>query len=217
MHPQPIAPAQPCDRRALSNLKHGLTGRIYLLSEAEQSAYDDLCRGIRESLAPEGVMEIELVAQIADDRWRLNRASALESSIFAEGAEKLADSAEGTGNAELDAVLSHGRTWIAEARNLNLLTLYESRIQRRFEKNMAELRRLQSERKAALEAAIEEAALLSHLAESKGETYNPAEAFVARGFEFSPVEIARKVTRWHHLVEAKKLSATPRKELRRAA
>ncbi len=191
MHPQPTTP---CDRRALSNFKHGLTGRIYLFGEAEQAAYDKLCASLREELAPEGALQIELVQQISDDRWRLQRAAALESSIFAEAAEKFANSEEATGNADLDTGLSEGHTWLAEAKNLNLLTLYESRIQRRFEKNMAELHRLQAERKAALEAAIEEAALLSHLAKSKGEAYNPAEAFLTRGFEFSPEEIARMIS-----------------------
>ena len=217
MHPQPIVPAQPCDRRAFSNLKHGLTGRIYLLTQADQSAYDALSRGLRESLAPEGAMETELAQAIADDRWRLNRAATFESSIFAEGAEKFAQSAEATGEPELDAAFAQGRTWLAEARNLNLLTLYESRIQRRFEKNMAELRRLQAERKAALAAAIEEAALLSHAAESKGESYNLAEAFQLRNFEFSTVEITRMVSRWRRLIEAKKLSSAPRKAQRIAA
>ena len=215
MHPQPETPR---DRRALSNLKHGLTGKIYLLTQGDQMAYNNLCRGLHESLAPEGSMETELAQAIADDRWRLQRAATLESSIFAEASEKFAaESADATGDPELDAALSAGRTWTAEARNLNLLTLYESRIQRRFEKNMAELRKLQAERKAALAEAIAEAAALLQLAESKGQIYNPAEAFLLRNFEFSTDEIAREISRWRRLNEARMLSGAPRKTLRRAA
>lgn len=218
MQPQPTTSTKPNDRRALSNLKHGLTGRIYLFSEAEQSAYDNLCRGIRESLAPKGEMEDQLVQALVDDRWRMNRASALEASIFAEAAETFASNVEeATGNPDLDLVISYGRTWTAEAKNLNLLTLYESRIQRRHEKNMAELRRLQAARQAALDQAVQEAALLSQFAESKGEAYNPAEPFTLRGFEFSAIEIVRMVSRWRRLQEAKKFSASPRKALRKAA
>jgi hypothetical protein len=208
---------QPTDRRALSNLKHGLTGRIYLLSQAEQSAYDTLHSGLHQSLAPNDAMETELVQSLVDDRWRLQRATSLENSIFAEASEKYADSSDATGDRDLDVALSQGHTWISEARNLNLLTLYESRIQRRFEKNMELLRKLQSERKAALQQAIEEAATLSQLAQSKGEAYNPAEAFTVRGFEFSTAEITHKIDRWRRLTEAKKFSATPRKALRMAA
>jgi hypothetical protein len=148
-----------------------------------------------------------VIQSLCDDRWRLNRAATFESCLFADAAEKLAESADATGNADLDTALSQGQTWIAEARNLNLLTLYESRIQRRLEKNRAELCRLQDARQAALAQAIEEAALLSYRAEIKGETYNPADAFTLRNFEFSAGEIARMVSRWRRLLEAKQLSA----------
>jgi hypothetical protein len=50
--------------------------------------------------------------------------------------------------------------------------LYEHRIQRRVEKNMDMLRELQQERKATLQQAVEEDALLTQLAASKGETYD---------------------------------------------
>ena len=214
MQPQPITP---CDPRALSNFKHGLTGRVFLFNEADQSAYDELYRGLKEALAPEGALEEELLKDLVDDRWRMTRASCLESSIFAEGAEKFAASSDATGDPQIDLALSEGRVWLAEAKNLNLLSLYTSRFHRRYEKNMAELRRLQAERKAALEQAIEEAALLSHLAKTKGEAYNMAEAFTRRNFEFSTEEIDRMVNRWRRLLEAKSFAAGLRKPLRRAA
>ena len=101
--------------------------------------------------------------------------------------------------------------------NLNLLSLYESRIHRRFEKNLAMLRKLQADRKAALEQAIQEAALLAQLAESKCEAYEIAEAFERRNFVFSAAEITQMVSRYRRLEEAKKLSKAPRKPLRAAA
>jgi hypothetical protein len=147
----------------------------------------------------------------------MDRAVCLESSIFADGAEKFAALSEATGDPEIDLALSQGRVWQAEAKNLNLLSLYTSRFQRRFEKNIAELRHLQAERRAALEQAIEEAALLSHMAKSKGESYNLAEAFTRRNFEFSTEEIHRMVNRWQRLLEAKKFIAASRKPVRMAA
>ncbi len=68
---------------------------------------------------------------------------------------------------------------------------------------MAEPRKLQAARRAVLEQAIEEAALLSQLAESKGETYDPAAAFTRRDFEFSSAEIALMVSRRLRLQEAR--------------
>jgi hypothetical protein len=197
------------DRRALSPLKHGFTGRIYLLSQAEQVAYDELTRGLLDDFAPSGEMETQLVEALVADRWRQSRAASLESSLFAEGAERFADSPEATGDPELDLALSQGRVWTAEAKNLNLLSLYESRIHRRFEKNFAMLRKLQADRKAALEQAIQEAALLAQLAEAGREAYEMAEAFERRNFVFSTAEITRMVSRYRRLEEAKKLSKAP--------
>jgi hypothetical protein len=70
-----------------------------------------------------------------------------------------------------DVALAQARVWLADGKNLQLLGLYEHRIQRRVEKNMDMLRGLQQERKAALQQAVEEVALLTQLAASKGETY----------------------------------------------
>jgi hypothetical protein len=188
-----------------------------VLSQADQVAYDELSRGLHDEFAPASEMEEQLVEALVADRWRQNRANSLESSLFFEGAERFADSPEATGDPELDLALSEGRTWIAEAKNLNLLSLYESRIHRRFERNFAMLRKLQADRKAALEQAIHEAALLSQLAEAKRETYEMSEAFERRNFVFSTAEIAQMVTRYCRLEEAKKLSKLPRKALRVAA
>jgi hypothetical protein len=195
----------------MGNFKHGLTGRIFFFNEAEKSAYDNVYRGLKEALAPADALEDQIVKSLVDDQRRMDRAACLESSIFGEGAEKFAASSDASGDPEIDLALSAGRVWQEQAKNLNLLSLYTSRFHRRYEKNMAELRRLQAARKASIEQAIEEAALLSHMAKSKGETYNMAEAFTRRNFEFSTEQIGRMVTRWRRLLEAKQLAAATHK------
>jgi hypothetical protein len=217
---EPSQPAtKPRDRRALSALRHGLTGQIYIFSPGEQAAYDKHCQGYHQSLAPEGPLEIDLAQSIADDRWRMKRAAALENSIFAAGITQPGDIV--TDNDEVDAALAQGRVWVAEAGNLQLLTLYESRIQRRFERNMAQLRIIQSERKAALQRAVEQAALIQELAESKGETFDietefPLETLSPR-FVFSTKQIAVLASIHRCLVAATDLHATPQNYRRRAA
>ena len=216
---QPTPQSQPNDRRALSHLTHGLTGsRIYLFSDAEQQAYDDLCHDLTHSLAPVGEAEIQITRQLCSDRWRLQRAAQFESAIFAERSARFAsDPKNSTGDPLLDSCIANGETWVAEAKNLNLLSLYENRIHRRWEKNMAELRRLQTERKAALEAAIAEAALLEQAAEITGQTCDATEPFTRRNFEFSASEIARMIGRYRRLKEAQKLCASSKKLIRMAA
>ncbi|MDR3703958.1 MAG: hypothetical protein P4L56_30195, partial [Candidatus Sulfopaludibacter sp.] len=85
----------------------------------------------------------------------------------------------------------------------------------------AQLRQLQQERREALQQAVEEAALLSQLAASKGETFDlprdlPRLAHYPQ-FDFSNPEIARLVVHAQRLAEARKLFPKPPKPLRMAA
>ena len=57
--------------------------------------------------------------------------------------------ADDTGHPQVDDAFAQARTWIREARNLNLLTIYEQRIQRSVDKNTAQLKAIQTERKDA--------------------------------------------------------------------
>jgi hypothetical protein len=164
-------------------------------------------------------MEIDIAQSIADDRWRMKRAAALENSIFAAGITQPGDIV--TENDEVDAALAQGQVWVAEAGNLQLLTLYESRIQRRFERNMAELRVIQAERNAALQQAVERAALIQELAENKGETFDietefPVETLSPK-FDFSTKQIASLASVHRCLLAAKELHAARQNYGRRAA
>src|SRR5215469_3157230 len=208
--------AKPRSRRALSAYRHGLTGQIQLFTEADRIAYEKHCQGYHQSLAPRGPVEIDLVQSVADDRWRLKHAACLESGIFAEGVTQPDEVA--SGNADVDTALAQARVWISKGGNLQLLGLYESRIQRRFEKNMAEIRTLQAERKASLEQALEEADLLCQLAESRGEEAEPSQFILSLSrFDFSTTDIARLVLRRRNLREARKRLQDPRQPSKIAA
>jgi hypothetical protein len=154
-------------RSSLNAFRHGLTGQIVVQTPEDQEAFNKHCNGIREALAPVGALEIDLAQAIAEDRWRLNRARALENAIFALGQSE--DVSQDSGNPDVDAALAQGRTWMAHARELNLLTTYESRIRRSVEKNTAELRALQAQRKTATAEAD------SSVRFFKGQTSDPAE------------------------------------------
>jgi hypothetical protein len=206
---------KPRDRRALSAYRHGLTGQIILLTDADRAAYEKHCQGYHQSLGPRGPVEIDLVQAVADDRWRLKHAASLESSIFADGITQPDEVT--SGNAEVDTALAQGRVWISKGGNLQLLGLYESRIQRRFEKNMVEIRTLQVERKSNFEQALEEADLLGQLAESRGEDPLPSQIPLFIGFDFSDSDITRLVRRRRALRQARKQFQDPRKPSKIAA
>ena len=145
----------------------------------------------------------------------MKHAAGLASGIFADGITQPDEVT--SGNAEVDTALAQARVWISQGGNLQLLGLYESRIQRRFEKNMAQIRSLQADRKAEIEQALEEVDLLCQLAESKGERPEPSQFTSLTRFDFSDVDITRLLLRIRNLREARKQFQSPRKPSKIAA
>ena len=204
-------------RTRLNAYRHGLTGQINLLTADEHEAFDKHCTGIRESLEPVGALEVELAQSIAEDHWRLKRARAIETGIFALGHEGalgslVTNDRDDPAQLPIDEALSRARTWLAKSDNFQLLALYEQRIHRAIEKNMAQLRTLRAERKAIHQQALEEAQLLAQLAYSKGEKYDPANDFPPEilqiGSDFSSVGIRRLIARNQRLNEARHCAKT---------
>ena len=169
MSPETIsASSKSRDKRAFNAYRHGLAGQVLVILPAEQAAYEKHCEGILQSLAPQGALETDLAQSIADDRWRLKRAAAMESNIFAIGLT--APDKLHTGHEQSDAALAMARVFLDVSRELERLTLYESRIQRKIDKNLAHIRQMQQDRRDELEKLAAEAAIL-------GDSYDfPAEA-----------------------------------------
>ena len=216
----PTGPASEAgtQRTRLNAYKHGLTGQIHLLTAAEQTAFGAHCKSICEALAPVGALEIDIAQAIAEDRWRLKRARAIETGIFAAGQQGLLGFNPGVATTEdparllIEDTLIQARTWLAKNDNFLLLALYEQRINRTIERNMAELRTLRAERKAARDQALEEALLLSQLAQSKGEKYDPATDFPPQllgiNSDFSVAAITLLIARTQRLNEARDYAQT---------
>src|ERR1700726_3572180 len=102
-------------RSSLNAFRHGLTGQIHIATPEEMNAFRKHCETFREALAPVGVLELELAQDIAEDRWRMKRARALENGIFAQGHHDHVDEI-GSGLAEVDAALAQSKTWLDRGR-----------------------------------------------------------------------------------------------------
>ncbi len=219
------APKEPTlknlDPRALNAYRHGLTGQIHVLTGPDLQAYKKHCVGVHESLAPEGPLETDLAQSIAEDRWRLKRAAGLESSIFALGYADPGEVQVNGTNPEIDTAFAQARTWLSQGKNIQLLSLYEHRINRHVEKNLELLRRLQAERAAAIQKAVEEAELLTQLAESEGKVYDIEREFMPEmdlsRFVISTSLIARLVMRNRRLAQAKRQFQPQKKHSQKAA
>src|SRR6202050_748902 len=202
-------------RTRLNAYRHGLTGQICLLTEDEHQTFHQHCTGIRESLEPVGALELELAQSIAEDHWRLKRARAIETGIFAAGVlgqlgHPYGGIREDAAQVPIDEALAKAHTWIAKSENFQLLALYEQRIHRAIERNMSQLRTLRAERKAVHQQALEEAQLLAQFAYSKGEKYDPANDFPPEilqiGSDFSSAGISRLMARNQRLGEARQVA-----------
>jgi hypothetical protein len=191
----------------LNGLRHGLTGQVSIMTEDNRREHDAFCNPITARLNPDGPLELQLANMIAHDYWRLNRFQSIEDGIFAMGHGHTANQID-TGAEQADVLLSEATTFLRKSKEILNITLYESRINRNLKKNMEELRRLQTERKAQQEKALEEAQLLHQLAVHNGEPFDAKQA----GFAFSNEKVVFLVERKQQLKRARALSKSAGRE-----
>ena len=182
-------------RSSLNGWRHGLTGQVLTMAEEDREAFEKFAREYRLALFPIGPIELQIAQSIAEDEWRLSRARAIENNVIALGHSNMAGDVN-TINTQMHAAMTQARVFWRDPDKFALLSLYEQRISRKMERNEARLKALQTERRAALESALEEATLLAELAESNHETYDPAPDFAhlakqQNGFGFSIEEFTR--------------------------
>jgi hypothetical protein len=200
---------------ALNARRHNLTGQVTAMTDADRIMHDAFSSSIVENLAPEGAMETQLAQRIATDSWRLNRISAVEDNLFALGHNARSDDTE-TEDPEIHAALTAAKVFKEESKQLQLLTLYDQRINRNIQKNLATLQALQAARIAKREAEMKEAKKLLQLSEMKGLPYEPGKD----GFVFSNAEIRAAIDKERRLNRANQTDFSrykPQKHLAAAA
>jgi hypothetical protein len=128
-------------KASLNALKTGLTGVTVILPSEDVEAYKAHIVSYEKLFNPVGPEECALAQSIADIRWRLNRIPSLEMALLNIGRNELAAQDDLTPLIEMQI----RRAYVKDFRNLHL---QESRLARRRENEMAELRALQAERKS---------------------------------------------------------------------
>jgi hypothetical protein len=190
--------------------RHGFTGRVNILTPENREAHDKFCDELIQSFHPETPMERQFAHSIAEDSWRLNGLRAAETNILAEAAA--------WSHTEIEVAVSTAHAYIKDAKELQLLSLYEQRINRAIYKNLSELKTLQSERSTARRQALEEAKLLAQLdlLNIVNTETTPAAAAATitatrkvNGFVFSTTEINLAINHDNRLKQARDLYSTP--------
>ncbi len=199
-------------RSSLNARRHNLTGQVTAMTEEDRIAHNAFSEALIKAMAPEGALELQLAQRVATDSWRLNRSSAIEDNIFALGFTDHAGDID-VDHPELHAALTAARTFTREAKSIELLTLYEQRINRSLQKNLALLQQLQATRKAERQAEMDNARKLLQLSEMRGLSYEPAKD----GFVFSNDQIRAAIDRERRLEQAEHIDFTRRKHRKQHA
>lgn len=167
-------------KSSLNAVKTALTGRTILLPAEDVAAYQQHVEAYTKDLQPVGRRESDLVQSIADSSWRLLRIPTLEAAIYAQGRIQFANHFDEHDPA-LRASFIEFHTHLTYEKQLRNLALQESRLHRRREKDLAELRDLQKERKQEQNNAFEAASRLQMQAKRANQPFDLAQF----GFEFS--------------------------------
>ncbi len=173
-------------KSSLNAVKTGLTGRTVLLPTDDSAAYQHYVENFFADWKPATDAELALCQSLADTEWRLLRIPALEMGIYAIGRLEFANFFEDQ-DASLRPALIEAHTYLAYQRQLNNLSIQESRLRRQREKDTAALKQLQSERHSREIARPAEAA----------QPRLGASATPELGFEFSLEESHATAARFH--------------------
>jgi hypothetical protein len=120
-------------------VKSALTGQTILLPTDDVAAYQKLSQVMIDLHLPVGCIEEMLVQSVIDAAWRLLRIPGLESAMYAVGKMELTD--------QFPAEQVELQIFLKYERQLKNLSLQETRLRRMREKDLAELKKMQAERK----------------------------------------------------------------------
>jgi hypothetical protein len=145
-------------RSSLNALSHGLTARTAVLPTEDPDTYQRHLQQLLDEYAPATPTETQLVHEIANTAWRLNRIPFLEAGLLSQ-------------NPNPQSLIPQ----------LATLGLHGSRLSRQFQKALEQLRDIQEERRRLERRQLTEAAELFLRHQRKGLPWEPADD----GFVFS--------------------------------
>ena len=179
---------------SLNAVRHGLTSRVVVLPSEDLSAYKKFSDQFLASLAPETFPETQCAQTIIDTQWRLNRVRSLEEGMLAHGHGSPAGQQD-YGHPEIHGALTQAAVFLEHSQAFVNLSMHEQRLYRILTGATKSLDEMQSKRKAARQAALDDAVALSNLNKMLGEPPEPSTI----GFVFKPEEIETE-SRRHRLV-----------------
>jgi hypothetical protein len=174
-------------RSSINALRHGLTAASAVLPTEDPAAYQRHCRQFFDEYQPATPTETQLVTEIADTAWRLNRIPMLEAALLDRAANPPTEQAA----ISFDIVDAH--------RALATLGLHYQRLSRQLQRTLEALHDIQATRAERERRDLKDAAALLELHKHKGVPWEPAD----HGFVFSKDHVERFAQRLMRLNESR--------------
>jgi hypothetical protein len=185
-------------KSSLNAARTGLTGRTVLLPGDDTDAYRQHVATLQAHYNPVTDAEKLLVQSITDTEWRMARIPTLEAGIYAIGRMEFASLAEHEDPAVRPALLD-AKTFLVYQRQLNNLTIQESRLRRQREKDLTELKQLQAEREATRKKRFDTGLNAYYRAMFHQRAFD----FATIGFEFTAGQFLAEIGSWSTYDRAK--------------
>jgi hypothetical protein len=178
-------------KSSMNAVKTGLTGRTVLLPTDDSHAYHDHLDRHFLKFTPANDDEKALVQTIADTEWRLLRIAPLEAGLYAVGRRKLADLFPEEKDPANRQALIDVEIFTTYRRDFSNLGLQERRLRNQRNADVAELEKLQNDRRDKQAADLKRAKALYKSCRKLGIPFEPA----FFGFVFSLEELENHINR----------------------
>ena len=181
------------EKTRLNAYRHGLTGKTLIIAEEDSKRYALFSTNFLAKLAPVGEDELFLANAAVNQAWRLQTIPTHCQNIIMlghfDGTQKLFHS----DHPEIQATVIEAASVAKRAETLERLSLYEQRIQKSFERYIAQLKQAQTDREAKRLAELEEARILYEFSKTRDLPWQPSDD----GFVFSLAQIELYTYRYH--------------------
>ena len=126
---------------------HGLSGHTILRTNEDDEAYNEYSARLLPDLAAATAVEFDFAQRIVFDSWRVHKAGVIEQNLYA-----TFEAVYESGDLTQDDALNQAAAFEKHQKAINLISLYQQRLERGIHRNLDMLRKMQKERKA--EAAL---------------------------------------------------------------
>jgi hypothetical protein len=137
---------------SMNALKHGLTAKTVVLSNENDDEYNGLLESYVQELQPTGPVEMDLVVEMANAKWRQRRLHNMETELFERQMEDQKEMIDADYKS-YDAVLEQTYAFrtLAHSVPLQMLNRMETRLERTYSRALNNFLRLRRLRESSLD------------------------------------------------------------------